>query len=162
MKSSFISRPAAIVIVICFFLPFITLSCSGSGVQMSGYDMATGIDVYSQQVPGDVLYFVFPVLGIIALGGSFLRVGEARITYFVTSLVGLGFMLERTLYWQRTVTDTSRQQGVLITLTYEIGWWLMLFGYLAILLAGFIVKQELDSEGKKNREEWLATFKPNE
>lgn len=160
MKSRMISRPAAIVVIIAFFLPLITVSCSGSGtgIQISGYQMGTGINIYGQQVNGDPLHFLLIGFAVFALIGSFFAVDIGRKFYLVASLAGLGFLVERAIYWQNVVVTNAQREGVFATITHEIGYWLLVAGYVGILFAWYVARHELDFDPKA-RQEWMSGSK---
>jgi hypothetical protein len=40
--SSFIAGPAGVILILLFFLPWVTISCTGVKIEASGYDLATG------------------------------------------------------------------------------------------------------------------------
>ncbi len=75
MNGKVISGPAAVLIIVLFFLPWITVSCEGVPVgEFSGYNLASGTvpqgsdDIFSGgQVDGDPILFVIPLIGLVTL-----------------------------------------------------------------------------------------------
>ncbi len=75
MNGKVISGPAAVLIVVFFFLPWITVSCNGQPVgEFSGYHLASGTapeesaDLFSTgEVNGDPILFVIPLVGVVTL-----------------------------------------------------------------------------------------------
>jgi len=61
----YISGAAGAIIVLCFFLPWVSVSCAGQPVgELSGLDLASG----SQIVPEDLKIYLIPLAGLIVLG----------------------------------------------------------------------------------------------
>jgi hypothetical protein len=61
MNGKIISGPAAILILLLFFLPWLSVSCGGIPVgEFSGYELASSSD-------GDPLLFIIPLAGIVSL-----------------------------------------------------------------------------------------------
>lgn len=149
-QSPLISRAAAIFIGICFFLPWITVSCSGVEVTASGWELATGVQqdgqaVDDEQAEGDVKYFIVPVVAIVVLGASFLILSMARMVYFACGAIGIGFMIWVYTDFQSQIQDAA-QQGVVIGLSYEFGWWLTILGFGAVLVAGYFAGTDINNE----------------
>lgn len=156
-QSPIVSRSAAILIVICFFFPWVTISCSGIEITASGWELATGVQEEGQQVDeeqaeGDALYFIVPIVAIVVLGASFLTFGMARMAYFAGGAVGLAYMAYVYFDFQSDI-DEAAQQGIALDLDFEIGWWLTLLAFLAVLLAGYLAGQD---EAKEAAEAWEA------
>lgn len=68
-RGRFLSGPAALVVLLCFFLPWITVSCAGEQLaQFTGYDLALGTMIGLEQIEGDPLFLLVPLAALIALG----------------------------------------------------------------------------------------------
>lgn len=75
MNGKVISGPAAVLILVLFFLPWITVSCDGTEVgKFSGYNLAASVspddgeDIFAQsEISGDPILFVIPLAGIVTL-----------------------------------------------------------------------------------------------
>jgi hypothetical protein len=75
MNGKVLSGPAAVLIIVLFFLPWITVSCDGVPVgEFSGYNLASGTvpdgsdDVFAAgQVEGDPILFAIPLIGFVTL-----------------------------------------------------------------------------------------------
>jgi hypothetical protein len=75
MNGKVISGPAAVLIVVLFFLPWVTVSCDGTPMgDFSGYHLATGTapedgqDVFAgSQIEGDPILFAIPLIGLVTL-----------------------------------------------------------------------------------------------
>lgn len=148
-KSSVISRSAAILLMIGFFMPWATIACQDvggwgrvtrffdnmRGVTRCVEDTATGLERAIDQEQGNVLYFVIPVVGLVTLLASFLPLKIARLIYVVSAIVGLGMVIY--LYFQNYIAQV------------QVGWWLSLIAFLAIFVAGYLTKPD---EAKKATE----------
>jgi lysylphosphatidylglycerol synthetase-like protein (DUF2156 family) len=78
-----ISSAAALLLMLCFFLPWVTVSCSGQPVAtVSGQDLASGMTVEafgsSEHLEGETVLYLVPLAGVIALGLALIggRVGK--------------------------------------------------------------------------------------
>ncbi len=75
MNGKVISGPAAVLIIVLFFLPWVTVSCDGIPMgEFSGYHLATGTapegseDVFTGgQIDGDPILFAIPLIGLVTL-----------------------------------------------------------------------------------------------
>jgi hypothetical protein len=165
--SPLISRAAAIVLFICFFFPWLTVSCSGMEITATGYELATGIEEANsmgssssgtEEQNGEVKYFLIPVLAIVVLGVSFTSMSTARIAYFAAGVVGLGFMILEMIGYQNDISE-SRTQGVVVGFSYEMGWWLAMLSLAAFLVAGVIAGNDMSEAA---RAEYEAAKRKNE
>lgn len=76
MNGKVLSGPAAVLIIVLFFLPWVTVSCDGMPIgEFSGYHLASGTvpdgsdDVFSAgQIDGDPILFAIPLIGLVTLG----------------------------------------------------------------------------------------------
>jgi hypothetical protein len=64
-----LSTSAALIVLICFFLPWVTVSCSEQEVAtLSGYDLSVGTDidlgVGTEEVDPDPIIFVVPLAAV--------------------------------------------------------------------------------------------------
>lgn len=157
-KSPLISRSAAILLIVCFFFPWVTIACSGIEITATGYELATGIDAEelgssssSEQGDGEAAYFLIPFLAIAVLGVSFTSLSIARIAYFAAGVVGIGFMVLEMIGNQNDLSD-MRNDGVIVEFTYEIGWWLAMLSLAAFLVAGVVAGKDIEDEGRAQSE----------
>jgi hypothetical protein len=75
MNGKVISGPAAVLILVLFFLPWITVSCDGADVgEFSGYNLAASVspeddeDIFGESnISGDPILFVIPLAGVVTL-----------------------------------------------------------------------------------------------
>jgi hypothetical protein len=75
MNGKVISGPAAVLILVLFFLPWIAVSCDGvEVVEFSGYNLAASVspddseDIFTQsEITGDPILFVIPLASVVTL-----------------------------------------------------------------------------------------------
>jgi hypothetical protein len=68
MHGRFISGPAALFILLFFFLPWIIVSCNGAPIgELSGYDLARGSLATTLAIPGRPLLYTIPAVSLITL-----------------------------------------------------------------------------------------------
>lgn len=75
MNGKVLSGPAAVLILVLFFLPWILISCDGVEVgEFSGYNLAASVspdngeDIFAQsEISGDPILFVIPLAGAVSL-----------------------------------------------------------------------------------------------
>lgn len=75
MNGKVLSGPAAVLIIVLFFLPWVTVSCDGAQMgEFSGYHLATGTapqgssDLFaSGQIEGDPILLAIPLVGLVTL-----------------------------------------------------------------------------------------------
>lgn len=129
-----ISSSLFIIILICFLLPFVTVSCSNTPVvQLSGLELLVGSTYETagafgsaevQNIPPDfriILAFFSAVIGLIAS----LRMRKNKKVSFVAS--GFGLVGALLLLWFKSELDREliRQSGGLayIQVEYNLGFW---------------------------------------
>ena len=135
-----VASPGAGVAVLCFFLPWILVSCGGQGVTLSGWELAAGTTVgvgfSAQQVPGEPILFLVLLagLGVLALAYFALQRG------YLTKLdglgpIGLGALPLLVLFIQFSGTrEQAAQQGFVVE--YQYGLWGVVLGYIATIVGG--------------------------
>lgn len=155
--SEIISGPAAIILLIAFFMPWVTISCSTTEITYTGYDLAAGTSS-DEDVPSsaqdeaedesDVILFGIPLAGLAALGIAIRRTvgkvsqAQARWTYLAAGIIGLILLGLKYAALQSDLSDAEEQVGEgVVTLTYEIGWWLTALCLFAIIAAAFLITQ---------------------
>lgn len=133
------------LIIFCFFLPFVNLSCSGQTIMsLTGFQLITGADVdpgnglfdgmQEQDVKKDekvnsqpmaILAFLAALAG---LGLSFIKKKVTAITNAVISVLGFLFLILLKINMDGEV-DLSGQY--VITLDYQFGYWFTLLLFIA-------------------------------
>jgi len=127
-----------VLVLVCFFLPWVTVSCSGQPIgQFSGYDLAAGVNAAAVPIPGDGWLFSVPIVALVALVGGALafvnRDWERATGVAVTavSLLGLLILAWRWLRFRVLFGD-------LVAAAAEPGFWLMLAGLALMVLGGVV------------------------
>ncbi len=130
------------LILICFFLPFMNLSCENRElISLTGVQVATGTTIQTpsflgqqlpQKIPAEPLASLALVSACVGLGTSFLR--SNKNTIIPAAVGGIGAVL--LLVIKAKVDDAILKQGQgIIKVNYGLGFWLsfLLFGTAAIL-----------------------------
>ena len=122
-----VNLSAALITVICFFLPWVQVSCSGAKDSLSGFDLARN---------GHTLLWLVPVL---LIGLTLLEVSrglrESRTLYSIVSVI-CGIVAALLMNSERVrVGDESALISAQMT-----GWfWLGLFATLAVVISGLLI-----------------------
>jgi len=120
--------PAGLVAFICFFLPWITVSCGNMPVinNASAMELAQGITVNGQTNEGDpLLYLLLVGAAVLILAGMKLwndRSGLASVGALLGSLlvIAIWFLFRKGLQDQ---VAQAAVQGMVLTHEWEIGFW---------------------------------------
>lgn len=133
------------LIIFCFFLPFVNLSCSGQTIMsLTGFQLITGADVD----PGNGLFDGMPeqdvqkdekvnsqpmailafLTALAGLGLSFIKKKVTAITNAVLSALGFLFMILLKINMDGVV-DLGGQY--IITFDYQFGYWFTLLLFIA-------------------------------
>ena len=126
-KAKTVSLSAAIFVVICFFLPWVQVSCGGIKDSASGFDLARG--------GNSVLWLIPCLMLVVVLLGLARRVKANPSTL---ALVGLVSGLVSAYLMNRKRIDTEDSSGILAA--HVTGWfWLGLASSLTVAIAGLMV-----------------------
>jgi len=124
------------VILICFMLPWVNLSCQGqNAATFSGLQLATGTTVQqqNQEVKSEPLAVAVLVLTILGLALSFLKDKRSSI---IPGIIGAAAFILLLLLKSKIDTDASNHS---IQVQYAIGFWLVLVLFIgAIALNGYL------------------------
>lgn len=152
--SSRISVSAAILIGIAFFLPWVTISCSGVSVTASGYDLATGVTAGASSVAVEddseswPYLWIVPLCALVTLYAAYQRTMSAPATtkLFYEFAGGASVLAHMAFYFDLNSDITKAQEmnaGGMIQVSYEVGWWVGLLASIAIVaVASYLVDQE--------------------
>jgi hypothetical protein len=152
-----ICGPAAIVVLIAFFLPWITVSCDNGYVEetFSGYDLTQDQSADEETTEeGDIALWGIPLMAIGILVVVWLRyqnsipAAQAAILYPVAGGIGLIIQFLKYLSLRSDVSDAEEQVGKgVIKITYEIGWWLTGLALVTIIVSGYVASRLTTSTG---------------
>lgn len=109
-----------ILVIICFFLPWIR-ACE---VDITGYQLAT------QEEFGDSVYWVVPLIGLFILVGFFGLREKARIIAVLSSIGGFAFLLWKILI--PIFKGEAKELGI----SLQIGGFGTILGFLLSLIGG--------------------------
>jgi multisubunit Na+/H+ antiporter MnhB subunit len=139
-----ISSSAAFVVLVCFFLPWISVSCSEQEIAtLSGYDLVAGTDidlgVGTEEVEPDLIFLAVPLAALVVLG----LVLISALDVFPGSLVAAGQvaassigLLVLAFKWLEARSDSSDVSFV--SFSPEIGVWGVVIGLIAIIIGAIL------------------------
>lgn len=148
MRGNYISGPAAVLVLLFFFLPWVTVSCNGQPLgQFSGYDLAAGVPVSTLVgsealsplggLPGDPALFLVPLVALITLLWVILAfVKREWEVYTGAGTVAAAVLGVLVLVWRWLVIPA--QPIELVAISYEPAMWLTLVGLVGIILGGSV------------------------
>jgi hypothetical protein len=134
-------------IILCFFLPFINISCSGQKVlSLSGIQLVTGTSLEeeepfsgkksSEKIDSEPLAIVVFVAAIAGLAFSFIKSEKSALLPAITGGIGGGTLL---FLKAKIDQEVLREGQGIIQVEYAIGFWLILFSlFAAVALNVFI------------------------
>lgn len=136
-----------IIILICFFLPFINITCQGEKVAtLTGIQLVTGTTIEqpsmfgakgkTKKVEGELMALLAFISAIVGLILSFLKNRKISLAIAIVGGVGLLFLL---LLKNKLDNDMLREGQGMLQLEYSIGFWLtFIFFILAAVWNVFI------------------------
>lgn len=175
MISKFINAGSFSIILLCFLLPFLSIKCNDNKIEVfSGYDFIVGKEFnvkspidkennQTQELQSDgkigseenrklepnglmIALLVIVFLGVIV---SFLKIRKGRISAIITAGISLLLLIINVILinneFKESAAIGNQILGLRIYLGYEIGFWLMLFVFVAIIINNSILLV-LDSE----------------
>ncbi|MBP6471264.1 MAG: FHA domain-containing protein [Chloroflexi bacterium] len=146
MRGNYISGPAAVLVILFFFLPWVTVSCNGQPLgEFSGYDLAAGVPVSTLVgsealsplggLPGDPALFLVPLVALITLLWVILAfVKKEWEVYTGAGTVAAAVLGVLVLVWRWLVIPAQPLE--LVAISYEPAMWLTLVGLVGIILGG--------------------------
>lgn len=151
-----LSPAVFVLIILCFFLPFVNLSCGGQTIMsLSGFQLITGAKVspadnlfggFKQEEfdekervdpqPMAILAFIMALAG---LGLSFIKRKKLAIITVIVSALGLIFLI---LLKVNMDGESDLGAQYIITLDYQFGYWFSLLLFAAgVVIFGMIFKE---------------------
>lgn len=145
LRMRHISSASFLFALFCFFLPFVTLSCPGANITLSGVQLVTGTTVEEPQMFGGptqrelgseplaVLAFLCVLAGLV--------VGLASPKGVRAISVGLGVLGAVLLLALKAKigSDVSRQGEGMLSVSYGLGYWLALLSCLFAAAFNFVL-----------------------
>ena len=145
-KGHKLASPAAVIGIICFFLPWIMVSCGNQEiVSFSGWELAAGTEVsigfgQTEQLPGspELFLVLLPALAVLALAYRALRHGSTSKFYDGTAVIGLGALALVVALLALGGEDPSELAAQGITVDYRIGYWGTVLAYIGVTVGGIL------------------------
>ncbi len=129
--------------LLAFTLPFLTISCAGAEIPLSGFDLAFGKTLESgamfgsngapNVVDGQPAVLAAVACAVLALLASFSSSRSAilRFARYASSVAGALMLV---LMRVGGVTDIPAEARGMITVSYSAGYWMALLGFLALFV----------------------------
>ncbi len=124
-------------VLFAFFLPFLSVSCPGMKVTLSGTQVATGTSVdgagrrASERIPAEPL--AAAALGCAAVG-LLMTLVKGRLGQIATAVGGGVGAAALIMPKHRLDTQALREGGGAISVQWEFGYWIALVGFVAVFL----------------------------
>lgn len=149
----FISIPAALILLLMFFLPWLTVSDQDTALgDGTGYQIATGLDNATIQERAGVAFdseanpyvWIIPIAAVVTFVVAAVNLltgrasGLALGTYLVAGLLGLGVHFLKYAQIQIDLTDARLVTRNRIIIGYEAGWWLSIAASFVMLIAAYM------------------------
>ncbi|MCE7918826.1 MAG: hypothetical protein DYG85_04820 [Chloroflexi bacterium CFX1] len=146
-KGHKVGSSGASLAILCFFLPWILVSCGGQTAKVNGWDLASGTVIGSgfgaQQIEGKpILFLVFlAAFGVLYLAYTAFKRGSLIPTMDGYGLIALGAVPLLILFISFSgAKDQAAQQGIYIE--YQVGLWGTVIGYIAAIAGGVLNLRE--------------------
>lgn len=119
------------IVIICFFLPFINISCSGQKIAtLSGIQLVSGTTMEGRKInpePWAVVAFISSIAG---LGLSFMKSRKSSILAAVSGAIGVISLL---LLKAKIDNDMLKKGKGVIQVEYDLGFWLTFLLFLSAI-----------------------------
>lgn len=151
-----VSPAMFVIVLICFFLPFTTFTCSGEKMAtITGVQYLTGTSI---TVPGSgsfgsrpqteeispepliIVVLVFTVLGLI------ISFANGTISYVLSVIAGIGGTIFLFLFKSKVDKETLAEGGGMIHVDFNLGFWLAVVFLVLIVLFNFFLSVSKDSQ----------------
>lgn len=147
LRMRHISSANFLFVLLCFFLPFITLSCPGTSITFSGTQLVTGTTVEVPQMFGGAAQKKFDsqplalFAFLCALAGLVVGLSSAKGARRISAGLGiLGAVLLLALK-AKISGDVSREGEGMLSVSYGFGYWLALISSLFAAVFNFILSR---------------------
>ena len=139
-----VSGIAGLLGVLCFFLPWATVSCGSQQIaRVSGYQMATGVEVQTgfstERSDGEPVLLIVPALGVISLvfialaGSNPTTAGGGQIAAGTLGVLVLGLKLAQM---------KSEAESYGLAASAQIGLIGVILSFVGLVVGGFMLIQE--------------------
>ena len=142
-----VGTPGAALALLCFFLPWILVSCGSQTTRISGWGLAAGTSIRigytAQPIDGSPILFLvlFAAIGAVALAYFAYKRGRLNkiVDGFGLIAIGVAPLLILLLQFEG-YDDSTSQMGIIIEL--QFGLWGTIIGYLAVIVGGVLNLRE--------------------
>ena len=159
-----LSGPAALFVLLCFFLPWVTVSCNNQPVaRLSGYQLAAGGEINTglgaQPFDGDAAVFASPGAALLSVGLLMgLTTGKlpkavAGIGQFLVAAVGMAVVW---LKWDQLSQDAAANG---LEVSAEFGLWAVGAGLLALIITAVLILAEKPPKHSVSVNSWDDSYK---
>jgi hypothetical protein len=146
-KGHKVGSSGAALAILCFFMPWLLVSCGNETSRVNGWNLASGTVIGSgftaQQIEGKPIFFLvlLAAFGVLALAYFAFKRGSLTPITDGYGLIALGAVPLLIMLIQFSgVKDQAAQQGVLIE--YQFGLWGTVVGYIGAIVGGVLNLRE--------------------
>ena len=146
-KGHKVGSSGAALAILCFFMPWLLVSCGNETSKVNGWDLASGTIIGSgftaQQIDGEPIFFLvlLAAFGVLALAYFAFKRGSRTPAMDGYGLIALGIVPLLILLIQFSgVKDQAAQQGILVE--YQFGLWGTTIGYVGAIIGGILNLRE--------------------
>jgi len=136
-QGGWFSGSGAALVLVCFFLPWVTVSCEGQRIaSLSGFDLAQGVAGGVNAQPALYLVIVAAILSLGVLAYTYQRnysTTATAVTQLLLALIGFAPLLKVYLDLQ-----SQSQRGALVSVDAQLGLWGTMLGLVMIAVGGAI------------------------
>lgn len=129
MGNQYLSPALFVLVLLCFALPFVTISCSGEPiVSLGGYTLVTGTQIDGQEIPSHPLAVLLLLVTISGIILGFLKIKRGHLAAALVAVVGviLSFSLKNSI-----VGIVAREGKGVFATSFGAGYYLPLLLFLA-------------------------------
>ena len=120
-----VSPALFILVIICFLLPFVDLSCSGQSFTLNGFDFITGTSVAGEKLPSNPLAVAAVVMALIGAALFFWKNNGTQIAQTVAGVLGFISLAVMKSTFERKIMGEA---DIPIQIEWRLGYYLaMLF-----------------------------------
>ena len=141
-----ISTTAAFIVLLFFFLPWVTVSCEDEDIDtLSGYDLSVGTDidlgVGTEELDPDPIVFVVPLAAVAAIGlvilstTGVLRTSLASAGQIAAASMGLTVLAFKWLDARNQTADYD-----FVSVSIEIGVWITVISFITIIIGAVLTR----------------------
>lgn len=120
-----VSPALFILVIICFLLPFVDLSCSGQSFTINGFDFVTGTSMGGEKLPSNPLAVAAVVMALIGAALFFWKNSMTQIVQAVLGALGFISLAAMKITFERKIMGEA---DIPIQIEWRLGYYLaMLF-----------------------------------